>query len=99
MTRRAWQFTGLAFALSWGLVGVVYLAGVRWNPTTAVPVGVAFMFMPALAAFLTQRFVVREKVAALGLAFKPNAWWLAALLIPLAASLGALGFGLLLPGV
>ncbi len=99
MTRRAWQFTGLTFALSWGLAGAVYAAGVRWSPTTAIPVGVPYMFMPALAAFLMQRFVVREKVTALGLAFNPNGWWLAAWLTPVLAAIAPIGIGLLWPGV
>jgi membrane protease YdiL (CAAX protease family) len=99
MTRRAWQFVGLTFAFSWGLTGVVYAAGVRWTPLASIPVGVAFMYMPALAAVVMQRLVVREKVSALGLAFKPNLWWLIAWVTPLAASSAALAIGLLWPGV
>ncbi len=99
MTRRALQFTALAFAVSWAIALAYYLAGGRIGTTSSSLMLIAYMFGPAIAAVLVQRFVVGDTVRPLGLKLGLNRYWVLAWLFPLAAVFGAMGLSLLLPEV
>lgn len=103
MTQARWQrvatFYGLALA---GAVICGLLAG--WARTTlgsagATVVLVGMMFVPTLAATITQRLSGEPVLSALGVRLSPNRWWLVAWLAPAALALASLGISLALPGV
>lgn len=99
LTRRAALYIGLAYLVSWSLaLGFLCLGG-EWNTPAAVPVAVAYMFGPAVAAVAVQRGVSRRPVRDLGLPLAVNRWFLVAWLLPPAIALAALAASLLVPGV
>ena len=98
--RKVGLYILVTFALSWGLFGLFILLGGRYGPPWSAVVSLVYMFTPAAAVLIVQKLVYREGVIReLGVFSAPNWWYLAAWLAPLTLSLGALGVGLLLPGV
>ena len=56
MDRSIRSFLLLAFGISWGIAGISYLIGLRYMDTSSVMlVGGAFMFGPAIAAWIVWR--------------------------------------------
>jgi uncharacterized protein len=77
-------FLLLTFAISWGVTIGAHFAGLKETVGTVV-ILVAMMAGPAIAALICAfAFEKGQRVAALGLHFRPNWWWLFAWLIPLA---------------
>jgi membrane protease YdiL (CAAX protease family) len=99
MDRRFRQYLLVSFVLSWTVAFVFRFFGGSWNTTSAVPVGVLFMFMPLVAALALQVLADREPVRALGISFRPNRWFLAAWLVPPVLAGVGIGIELLMPGV
>lgn len=100
-----WRAVGLflliAFGGSWLIAGLFRLLGGKLTgDVLSAAVGVPYMMVPMVAAFIVQKRVKREPVAGLlGINLKLNRWWLAAWLGPLGITLAALGISLLLPGI
>lgn len=90
-------FLALTFALSWGVtIGFGYTEIAR-DPSDSIVVLFAMMAGPAIAALVCAfAFEKGRRVQALGLAFKPNWWWLSAWLIPLAIAAASVAATLLL---
>jgi len=91
-------FLLLAFALSWAIAIGGHYSGAA---ETIGPMVILFAMMtgPAIAAAICA--IVFEKgrrVAALGLPFRPNLWWLWSWLVPLAIAAASVGLTLLLSG-
>ncbi len=98
--QKVFLFLGLTFGGSWLVAGIFYLLGGRVQSLLALPVLLVFMFMPMTMAIVVQKLVYRQPLAEpLGISFKLNRWFLVAWLLPVFFALGALGTGLLLPGV
>ncbi|MCX6842980.1 MAG: CPBP family intramembrane metalloprotease [candidate division WOR-3 bacterium] len=91
----------IAFAGSWSRAGAVRLFGGRLTgDVMSAAVGVPFMLVPMVAAFVVQRWVKRRPVAGpLGVSFELNRWWLVAWLSPLVITFAVIGVSLFLPGV
>jgi membrane protease YdiL (CAAX protease family) len=91
----------IAFAGSWSIAAAFRLFGGRLTgDVMSAVVGVPFMLVPMVAAFVAQRWVKREPVAEpLGVNLKLNRWWLVAWLSPLAITFAVIAVSLLLPGV
>lgn len=100
-----WRAIGLylliAYGGSWLIAGLFRLLGGRLTgDMMSAAVGVPYMLVPMVAAYIVQKRTRREPVAGpLGISFKLNWWWLAAWLGPLGITLAALGVSLLLPGI
>lgn len=95
---KAAQYLALTYLLTWSLVGAFALTRTPWTSPAGFAVGVAAMFMPALAAVIVQRRH-GEPLRALVPFSRPNRWFLVAWLLPAALALLAAGLGLLMPGV
>jgi membrane protease YdiL (CAAX protease family) len=93
-------FVALAYLLSYALVPLYFaLGGTRAMPG-ALALGVAYMFVPLVAAVVVQRLVYQAPVRGpLRIAFRPNRWFVVAWLLPPVLALATLGVSLLLPGV
>jgi hypothetical protein len=78
-------FLALTFALSWGVAIGAWAIGLHRQPLAAVLALLLMMAGPAMAALIcATAFEKGRRIEALGLAFKPNIWWLWAWLIPFA---------------
>ena len=91
----------IAFAGSWSMAGAFRLFGGRLTgDVMSAVVGVPYMMVPMVAAFVVQRRVKHRPVAGpLGVSFALNRWWLVAWLSPLAITFAVIGVSLFLPGV
>lgn len=103
LTKDGWLFLALTFALSWGLCGVAYAAGLRSTSTWFAALALALMFCPLASALILCAAKRGEGVPLkqrLGLRFRMGwgGFFLSWLLFP-AAGILALGLALLLPGV
>jgi membrane protease YdiL (CAAX protease family) len=79
-------FVGLTCLLSW--------------PTYLLGIGLLPLLAPMIAALFIQKFVSQEDSwRSLGFSFKPNSWFLIALVLPLLLAGGVFGISLLFPGV
>lgn len=93
-------FYALACALSWGVVGLFLATG--GNPKTPMflVMSLAFMVMPAVAAFVVQHKVLREDIPGpLGMLGLPNRWFLGAWFAPIGIALLAMLATALMPGI
>ena len=98
--KKAALFVALTFAASWALAGLFYLLGGRWTSGVGIAAGVAFMFIPTIAAIVVQKKVYGQPILKpLGIRFRPNRWFAVGWLLPPALAFAAMGVGLLLPGV
>lgn len=91
----------IAFAGSWSIaLAFRLLGGKLLGDMMSAVVGVPYMLVPMVAAFVAQKWVKREPVAGpLGISFVLNRWWLVAWLSPLFITLAVIAVSLLLPGV
>ena len=80
--KRAGTFLGVTFALSAGPVAIAWVGGVR-DIMHGGLASLIFLLSPALGALLCAAlFEKGARVEALGIRFRPNWWWLAALAAP-----------------
>jgi membrane protease YdiL (CAAX protease family) len=93
-------FVALAYLLSYALVPLYFaLGGTKAMPGMLV-LGIAYMFIPLVAAAVVQRLVYHAPLRGpLRIAFRPNRWFVVAWLLPPVLALATLGVSLLLPGV
>ncbi len=93
MDKRILSFLGMAFGITWSLVGVGYLLGVRdvlhWGYT---PIAALGMTGPAIAAVIQQRVLDRATWNGLGLSLKGTRWDVVALTSLLGLSIVPLYF-------
>jgi hypothetical protein len=91
----------IAFAGSWSIaLAFRLLGGKLTGDVLSAVVGVPYMLVPMVAAFVAQRWVKHEPIAdPLGVSLKLNRWWLVAWLSPLLITLSVIAVSLLLPGV
>lgn len=97
--RQAAAFAVLSCAFSWLIVGIFIVCGGKWGSTASLPVGVAFMLVPACVSFWMQKAVRREAFSRVGISFRVNRWWFLGWLLPFAVVALAAAVSLLLPGV
>lgn len=83
-TMKSIIFLAIAFAISWAIVIGGWALKLHENPAMLTPVLAASMFGPAIAALICAiAFEKGRRAESLGLRFKPNWWWLAALVTPI----------------
>ncbi len=91
-TTKSIRYLALAFAVTWAIVITGWSMGLHENPQIAPYVLALSMFGPAIGALVcTFAFEKGRRVAALGLHFKPNWWWLFAWLIPVLLAATSVG--------
>ncbi len=92
-------FLVLAYGLAWTL-GLSFLAlGGRVDSGAFIVVGVFYMFAPAAAAVIVQKFIWKEPLRDLGLRTPRLPWLVIAWLLPVFLMVLALTFSLAVPGV
>jgi len=93
-------FLAVTFLLSWPMAfGYLAAAGMSYSLSFLL-MGTLYMFTPALAAIIVQKVVFKEKVLVpLGVSFRLNRWFLAALMLPPFLAVVATAVGLLFPGI
>ncbi len=53
--RRVLIFTGITYAIDWGLVGVLLMAGVKFTGAAATVIGTVYMIVPAIVVIVLAR--------------------------------------------
>ena len=98
--KKAVLYVILACIFSWALIAIYLLAGGQWgmSPISTV-IGMIYMAGPLLAAIIVQKSMAREPLKKLGISFKPNSWWMIALLTPILIAFLSLVFSIALPQV
>ncbi len=97
--KKALQFIGLTFLLTYLYAFLYYISGGRLSGTSGLIIAIIYMYIPMTIAIVLQKYVNKKPLKALGISFKPNKWFLAAWLIPLALAFLTLAISLLLPGI
>lgn len=96
-TKKSLVFLTLAYAITWIIVMVCWLAGMHESPQTGVIALALSMIGPAVAALICAfAFERGRRVDSLGLRFKPNWWWLVAWLAPIALAAASVAVTVLL---
>ena len=99
LSKKAIVFLVLAYGLAWTL-GLSFLAlGGRVDSGVFVVVGVLYMFAPAAAAVIAQKFIWKEPLRNLGLRTPQLPWLVIAWLLPVFLTMLALTFSLAVPHV
>jgi membrane protease YdiL (CAAX protease family) len=92
-------FLALTFAIDWGLVAGYFALGGEWEQPGSTAIPAIYMFGPAIAAIIVQRWMRHRPLAELGLRWRPTRWWTLAWLGPVALALATAAVGWGLPGV
>jgi membrane protease YdiL (CAAX protease family) len=93
-------FIGLTFIINYLMVILFLVLGGKWDMTSSLTLGVAYMFVPMIVAIIVQKGIYKEPLKEpLGISWKFNRWWLIAWLLPPAVAFAVSGISLLLPGV
>jgi membrane protease YdiL (CAAX protease family) len=98
-TAKSIVFLAITFAISWGVAIGGHFSGLRdaMGPYGPIAILTVMMAGPAIAAIIcAQAFEKGRRIAALGLHFKPNLWWLIAWIIPIAIVVASVVVTLLL---
>lgn len=105
MSRKAWYFLGLTFALTWVIEGIA----IQWfgDFTTLNEVGsglgvttlilVGCMYVPTVAVVIVQKGLYDDPLKPLGLSFRPNWWWAVAVVLPMGVAILSIGVSALWP--
>lgn len=87
VTNKSIIFLAITFVVTWSIVIAGWAAGFHTNQAYAIATLALSMTGPAVAALICSfAFEKGGRLAALGLHFKPNWWWLAAWLLPVLIS-------------
>jgi uncharacterized protein len=98
--KKAAVFLGLTFLLSWPVVFLCFGSGMRPFTAPWLAVAMYFMFTPAISTIITQKMICRQNVMGLlCVSFRPNWWFLVALLLPGIITLASTATSLFFPGV
>jgi uncharacterized protein len=98
--KKAAVFLGLTFLLSWPVAFLCFGSGMRPYTAPWLAVAVYFMFTPAISTIITQKLICRQNLMSpLGVSFRPNWWFLVALLLPGIIVLASTATSLFFPGV
>jgi membrane protease YdiL (CAAX protease family) len=97
--RKIAVFLALAYASAWSLGFGFFALGGRVNSGAFVAIAVLYMFTPAAAAVITQKWIWKEPLRNLGLRMPRMTWMVVAWLLPVMLVVVALAFSLFVPGV
>ena len=97
--RKAFVFLALAYGMAWTLGFGFFASGGRVNSGAFTAMAVLYMFVPAIAALITQKLIWREPLHDLGLKMPRLRWLAVAWLLPVLLVVVALALSLATPGV
>ncbi|HPA19145.1 MAG TPA: CPBP family intramembrane metalloprotease [Verrucomicrobiae bacterium] len=98
--KKAAVFLGLTFVLSWPVAFLCFGSGMRSHTVPWLAAAVYFMFTPAIATIITQKLIFRQDLMGpLRVSFRPNGWFLVALLLPGIIALASTATSLFFPDV
>ena len=92
-------FLAFAYGIAWTLGFGFFALGGRVKSGAFSAMAVLYMFVPATAAFITQKLIWKEPLRDLGLSAPRLPWLAVAWLLPLAVVIVALALSLFVPGV
>ena len=92
-------FLALAYGIAWSLGFGFFALGGRVNSGAFLAIGVLYMFAPATAALITQKWIWKEPLRDLGLRMPRMTWMVVAWLWPVLLVFVALAVSLAIPGV
>ncbi|MEI6221356.1 MAG: CPBP family intramembrane glutamic endopeptidase [bacterium] len=93
-------FLVLTFLINFSLVIGFVASGGLWTGTSALVIGVFYMFVPMCVAIFLQTVVYKQPLKKpFGISFRLNRWFVVALLLPVVLALLTFAVGLLFPGV
>ncbi len=99
-TSPIWLFIAFTFAISWGMVGIFFLTGGKWNSFSAQFIATGYMFVPMLVSIGIIKFIKKGRlVKTLSISFKFNSWWVIAWIIMPVLAFLTLGISLLFPNI
>jgi membrane protease YdiL (CAAX protease family) len=98
--KKAAVFLALTFLLSWPVALLCFGSGMRPYTAPWLAVAVYYMFTPTISTIITQKLIFRQSVMSpLCISFRPNWWFLVALLLPGLVALASTATSLIFPGV
>jgi membrane protease YdiL (CAAX protease family) len=98
--KKATTFLVLTFLLSWPVAFWFLGSGMESYTTPWFVMAIYFMFTPMISTIITQKLIYRhELMKPLCVSFRPNRWFLLALLLPAVLALGSTAASLLFPNV
>ncbi len=97
--RKVFVFLALAYGMAWTLGFGFFAAGGKLDSGAFTAMAVLYMFMPAIAALITQKLIWKEPLRDLGLRTPRLRWLAVAWLLPLLLVIVALMLSLVAPGV
>ncbi|MFC1905496.1 CPBP family intramembrane glutamic endopeptidase [Chloroflexota bacterium] len=93
-------FIALTFVINYLMVILFLALGGKWDMTSSMTLGTAYMFIPMIVAIIVQKGIYKEPlIGPLGISWKLNWWWLLAWWLPPIIAFAIFGVSLLLPGV
>ncbi|MDQ6808293.1 MAG: CPBP family intramembrane metalloprotease, partial [Verrucomicrobiota bacterium] len=98
-SRRIVVFVSLAYVLAWPLAFIFFGRGSHVNSVGFVMMGTAFMFTPALAGIITQRFVAKQPLRVLFGGSPRWRWIVIGWLLPMLFTAVTLAISASFPGV
>lgn len=98
-TRKIAVFLALAYGIAWSLGFGFFALGGRVNSGAFLAIAVLYMFAPATAALITQKWIWKEPLRDLGLSMPRMTWMVVAWLLPVLLVVVTLALSLAVPGV
>ncbi|MBD3225844.1 MAG: CPBP family intramembrane metalloprotease [Caldithrix sp.] len=97
---RTLLFLLLTFSINFGMVGIYYAAGGRYDQLSGTILAVLYMFVPLVSVLVIEKVIHQEKISkTLAISFKINRWFFIAWIIPAVMGFITLGISLLWPDV
>lgn len=96
---KAGLFIVLTFTFTYLYAFIYYISGGRLSGTSGVVMLIFYMFIPMTIAVVLQKFIDKAPLKSLGISFKPNKWFLAALFLPLILAFLTFAISLFIPGI
>ena len=97
--KKTLTFLLLTFGVNWGMAAAYYASGGKLTSPIGMAFAISYMFIPMLMAILTQKIFRKKVIRPLGISFKLNRWYLAAIALPLMIAFAAFAIALLFPDV
>ena len=92
-------FLCLTFLLRWPVAFSSFGSGMNLYTPGGLVVAVYFMFTPSISAVITQKLIYRQNLMSLGISFRPNGWFVVALLLPATIAMASTATSLFFTGV
>jgi membrane protease YdiL (CAAX protease family) len=98
--KKATVFLTITFLLSWPVAFLSFGSGANLYTASGLALAFYFMFTPLISTIITQKVIYRQNVKKpFCVSFRPNWWFLVALLLPGILALASIVVSLLFPGV